>query len=81
MKTRPSSAEIDLLTLLTPGTPVEASAERGVRLYGTVQDTMPEQGFFWIYTDSGERKLLDIQECTVRLAGLAGFESDNNNLT
>lgn len=56
-----------MLFLLAPGTPVEAYGEGGTSWHGTVEDTAPEQGILWIYTDSGERKLLDIQQHTVHL--------------
>ena len=62
-----SQTEVEFLDLLIEGEPVEIFDERNtVQWRGTVEETAPELGVAWIRTDTGERKLLDIKEHSVR---------------
>jgi hypothetical protein len=61
-----SRAEKDFLSSLLAGEQVEAFDEEGRHLSGTVETTAPDLGIVWIRTHAGERKLLDVQECSVR---------------
>lgn len=67
MKSSLSRAEIDFLYSLIPGESVEIFDERNVAQWtGVVQETAPELGVAWIWTDMGERRLLDIQKHSVQ---------------
>lgn len=67
MSNNVSEAELEFLNALMPGEPVEIFDEKNiVQWKGIVQETAPKLGVAWIRTDLGERKLLDIQEHSVR---------------
>jgi hypothetical protein len=54
--------ESGILMSLGAGDLVVAHDERGFESQGSVELTAPEIGVLWIRTNSGERKLLDVQE-------------------
>ena len=58
--------EIEVLFTLAPGDRVEAHGENGRRWQGTVDLMATGLGILWIRTDAGERKIVDIQEHTIR---------------
>ncbi len=67
LKSDLSKTDIDVLNSLGVGDPVEAFNERGVIHWrGTIETSAPDLGIAWIFTDTGERKLLDIQEYSIR---------------
>lgn len=65
MKDRISRAEAEMFVELVPGDQVEAHDGYG-RWQGTVETVAPEHGVLWIRTEAAGRKLLDMQEHTVR---------------
>jgi hypothetical protein len=60
----PANAEPTLFSLSRGGY-VEAVDAAGIQWAGTVETTTLELGIFWIHTDCGERKLLDVCEHTI----------------
>lgn len=59
--------DIEVLQSLVVDDVVEVFDERGTVLWqGAVETSAPHLGFAWIRTDTGERKLLDIQAHSIR---------------
>ena len=56
----------ELFLALEQGDPIEAWDKTGVRWQGAIDLIDQARGFLWIHTQIGERKLLDIQEHTIR---------------
>lgn len=62
-----SGADVSFLHSLVAGESVEIFDDREiVQWKGVVLETAPDLGVAWVRTDLGERKLLDIQEHSVR---------------
>lgn len=61
-----SRFEAEVFLSLAPGDAVVGEDESGLRWQGTVDMTGPEHGVIWVFTDLGERKLLDISEHSVQ---------------
>jgi hypothetical protein len=62
-----SESEIAFMLSLAVGEPVEIFDDRNVVEWGgTLEEIAPEIGVAWVRTDAGERKLLDIQEHSIR---------------
>jgi hypothetical protein len=68
VKQAPTNEELEILLSLSPGDYVGAYDKTGRQWEGTVEMTHPEQGVVWIHTRHGERKLLHVQEQTIRPA-------------
>lgn len=67
MKEELSKLEIEYWSSLAAGERIEAYNENGrVYLMGCVETTAPDLGIIWIRTDLGERKLLSVQDDTIR---------------
>lgn len=62
-----SESEIAFMLALAPGDAVEVFDDRSaVEWGGTLEEVAPELGVAWVRTDTGERKLLDVQEHSIR---------------
>jgi hypothetical protein len=58
--------EIEVLLSLAPGHRIAVSDHgTGEFWRGSVDVTFPEHGFIWVFTDLGERKLLDVAIHTI----------------
>lgn len=64
-KESPTTCEIEVLLSLAPGHLIAVSDDAGQFWRGSVDATFPEHGFVWVFTDLGERKLLDIAVHTI----------------
>jgi len=61
-----TGCEVEAFLLLAPGLRVVVlDHETGEVWRGSVDETFPQQGFVWVFTDLGERKLFDIALHTV----------------
>ena len=66
-KVKLSESEMGFMLSLAVGDLVEVFDDRSVVEWaGTLEEIAPELGIAWLRTDSGERKLLDIQEHSIR---------------
>lgn len=60
-----SRCEIEVLLSLAPGHRIAVGDDIGHFWRATVDVTFPEYAFVWVFTDLGERKLIDIAIHTV----------------
>jgi hypothetical protein len=67
MKDAISRTHVETFFSLVPGLHVEVDVEEGTRWRGAVETTAPDLGVLWIRTETGERKLVNIQEHTISL--------------
>jgi hypothetical protein len=62
-----AESEIAFMLSLAVGDPVEVFDDRSVVEWGgTLEEIAPELGVAWVRTDAGERRLLDVQEHSIR---------------
>lgn len=67
MKEELSKLEIEYWSSLAAGERIEAYNQNGcLYLSGCVETTAPDLVIIWIRTDLGERKLLNVQDDTIR---------------
>lgn len=66
MKDPTSNLDAQMLSSLSPGDHVEAYSKRDGICEGTVETVAPKLGLLWIRTMAGERKLVGVDEHTIR---------------
>lgn len=66
MKDSRLGLDTKMLFSLAPGDHVEAYSERDGIWQGTVETVAPKLGLLWLHTRAGERKMVGIEEHTIR---------------